>query len=379
MAYDPTENEPPIEPVVTESVDEIDLVGMEQFPGFWNDAWQRFRKRRLPYAAFWFVMLLALVAVFSPAIVGTKPIVCKYKGNLYFPAMGYFLPSWENGIFITDEVLENYPKGLKEKDPQSWALWPLVYQDPLRRVREGEWKQQPGNPSDASAPSRWNLFGVNGVGEDVFAKMVHGTRIALLIGFVSTGIATLIGIVVGAVAGYFGGWVDLVVSRLIEIVMCIPTLILILALVAILEKPTIWHLMAVIGVTGWTSIARYTRGEFLKLKRLEYVAAARSLGASRPRIMLRHILPNALAPVLVPISFGIAAAILIESTLSFLGVGSPPKTSWGRLLNDGKENIDNWWLIVFPGTAIFLTVLAYNLIGEGLQEATDPRLRQDSH
>jgi len=379
MAYNPTENQPPIEPVIAESIDEVDLVSAEQFPGFWRDAWLRFRKRTLPYAAFWLVMLLAVVALFSPAIVGTKPIVCKYKGDIYFPALGYFQPSWENGIFITDEVLENYPQRLKANDPKSWAIWPLVYQDPQRRVRAGEWPDQPANPDDAAPPTRWNLFGVNDVGEDVFAKMVHGTRIALLVGFVSTGIATLIGLVVGAVAGYFGGWVDLVVSRLIEIVMCIPTLILILALVAILEKPTIWHLMAVIGATGWTSIARYTRGEFLKLKRLEYVTAARSLGASRIRIMLRHILPNALAPVLVPISFGIAAAILIESTLSFLGVGAPTKTSWGRLLNEGRENLSNWWLIVFPGTAIFLTVLAYNLIGEGLQEATDPRLRQDSH
>ena len=206
--------------------------------------------------------------------------------------------------------------------------------------------------------------------------MIHGTKIALLVGFVSTGIAALIGIIVGAIAGYFGGWTDIVISRAIEIVMCIPSLILILALISIVEKPTIWHIMAILGVTGWTGIARLTRAEFLKLKQSEYVAAAKALGASQTRIIFRHILPNSLAPILVPITFGIAAAILVESGLSFLGFGAPaPNPSWGMLLNAGRSNLSYWWLSFFPGLAIFLTVLTYNLIGEGLQEATDPRLR----
>jgi peptide/nickel transport system permease protein len=159
--------------------------------------------------------------------------------------------------------------------------------------------------------------------------------------------------------------------------MCIPALVLILALIAVLENPTIWHLMMVIGATSWTGIARLTRAEFLKLRNTEFVTAARGLGAGPLRIMFRHMLPNALAPVLVPISFGIAAAILIESGLSFLGFGAPPPNpSWGTLLNAGRSNLQMWWLILFPGLAIFFTVLAYNLIGEGLQEATDPRLRE---
>jgi peptide/nickel transport system permease protein len=135
--------------------------------------------------------------------------------------------------------------------------------------------------------------------------------------------------------------------------------------------------MAIIGATGWTGIARLTRGEFLRLRQSEFVTAARATGAGPVRIMLRHILPNALAPVLVPITFGIASAILTESALSFLGFGPPPPAaSWGSLLNDGRSNLSMWWLVVFPGIAIFLTVLAYNLIGEGLQEVTDPRLRE---
>ncbi len=345
-------------------------------PGFWVESWRRFRRRKLALTAFCFVVLLALTALFSPAIVGTKPVVCKYKGKLYFPAMSYFNPRWENEIFFRDGFRMRYAQNLKEKDPQSWAVWPLVYQDPYRRVREGEWPGHPGNGSYA-APNRHNLFGTTHPGVDVLAQMVHGTRIALLVGFVATGIAALIGITVGALAGYLGGKVDMLLSRVIEMVMCIPALVLILALLAVLDTPTIWHLMAVLGLTGWTGIARLTRGEFLKLRQTEYVTAARALGAGGVRIMLRHILPNSLAPVLVPISFGIAAAILVESGLSFLGFGAPPPNpSWGTLLNAGRSNLQMWWLIVFPGLAVFLTVLAYNLIGEGIQEATDPKLRQ---
>jgi peptide/nickel transport system permease protein len=287
--------------------------------------------------------------------------------------------SWENPIFRKDRLLSQYPTRLKKLDPASWAIWPLVYQDPYRRVKDNEWPGRPGNPFGTEGrPSRLNWLGTNQQGFDVFAQMVHGTQIALSVGFVSMGIASAIGITFGALAGYLGGWVDMLLSRLIELVMCVPSLVLILALVAILDNVTNYHLMAIVGVTSWTGIARLTRAEFMKLKQMEFVTAARAMGASWPRIMFQHVLRNALAPVLVPITFGIAAAILIESGLSYLGFGaSPPNPSWGTLLKSGRSAIEQmWWLILFPGLAIFLTVLAYNLIGEGLQEATDPRLRQ---
>lgn len=344
--------------------------------GYWAETWRRFRRRKLAMAAVGYVALLSLFAVLSPMLAGTKPIVCKYKGNLYFPALAYFNPRWENPVFMRDRFYRIYPKNLREKDPESWAIWPLLYQDPYRRVKADEWKSQPGSEVYAR-PNRYNLLGTNQAGVDVLAQMIHGTQIALLVGFVSTGVSACIGIILGAVAGYLGSWADILVSRLIEVVMCVPALVLILALLAVLDKPTIWHMMAVLGLTGWTGIARLTRGEFLKLKQAEFVTAARALGVGWVRIVFRHILPNALAPVLVPISFGIASAILIESGLSLLGFGAPPPNpSWGTLLNVGKQNPQMWWLIVFPGVAIFLTVLAYNLIGEGLQEATDPRLRE---
>jgi peptide/nickel transport system permease protein len=353
----------------------LNQAALPKSPGFWKESWGRFRRRRLPMIALNLVLLLGIMGFFSSAIVGTKPIVCRYNGKLYFPCLGYYHPSWE-GAFAGAPFFKRYPKALKEADPQSWAIWPLQFNDPIRRVDEDEWPGRPANPR--SGPPTWqNWFGTDSRGMDVFAQMVHGARTALLVGFVSMGIASAIGITFGALAGYFGGWVDVVLSRIIEVVMCIPTLILILALMAVIEKATIWHMMAVIGATGWTSIARLTRGEFLKLKAMDYVAAARVLGASHGRIIFRYLLPNALAPVLVPITFGIASAILIETALSYIGFGAPPPTpSWGQLLRSGQANYQHWWLILFPGLAIFLTVLSYNLIGEGLQDATDPRLRE---
>jgi len=356
----------------------VEFAAFEPSRGFWREVWRRFRKRKLAVAALGLVGCMALVAVLAPVIVGTKPIVCRYKGQLYFPCLGYFKPEWEESeAFTKDRIRKKYSQNLKKRDSESWAIWPLVYQDPYRQVEEGEWPDLPANPiHDQGRPSRYNWFGTTPQGVDVFAEMVHGTTIALLVGFVSMGIASAIGITLGALAGYFRGWVDMVISRLIEIVMCVPQLVLILALIAILDKPKIWHIMAVLGLTSWTNIARLIRGEFLRLREMDYVAAARALGVRRPRIIFRHILPNGLAPVLVPISFGVAGAILTESGLSFLGFGAPPPNpSWGTLLNSARENLNNWWLVVFPGGAIFLAVLAYNLIGEGLQDAIDPRLQ----
>ena len=347
--------------------------------GYWSDVRRRFFRKPLAVIALVYVSLLALVAIFSPAIAGTKPVVCQYQGKICFPALGYFYASWEDGLPVAVQLRKRYsPARLKEKDPASWAIWPLVFQDPFRRVRANEWPDRPGNPSGSDGkPNRYNLLGTTQTGVDVLAMLVHGTRIALLVGFVSTGIAAAIGMTLGALAGYFQSWADMIVSRLIELMMCVPQLVLILALLAVVEKPTIWHTMAVLGLTSWTSIARLMRAEYLKLRSAEYVTAARALGASQTRVMFRHILPNALAPVLVPITFGIASAILVENALSFLGFGSPPPSaSWGSLLHAGQRSLDMWWLILFPGMAIFFTVLAYNLIGEGLQEATDPRLRE---
>jgi len=347
--------------------------------GFWGEVWQRYRRKLFPMVALVYVLAMFVVGFTAPLIVGTKPIACHYKGKTYYPFLGYWNSSWENAKLKKEFSREkDRYSAITRKDKEGWVVWPLVYQDPLRRLRANEFPGIPEGPiGEEGKPNKFNLFGTNTTGIDAFAHIVHGTQTALLVGIFSTGISAVIGLVIGALSGYLGGIVDNLLSRLTEIVMCLPTLVIILGVISIVEQPTIWHTMFVIGATSWPTIARLTRGEFMKLRSMEYVSAARAIGASQTRIMFRHILPNSLAPVLVPISFGIASAILTENALSFLGLGSGPNmASWGNLLNAGQQSPENWWLILFPGLAIFLTVLAYNLIGEGLQEATDPRLRE---
>ncbi|MBI4460335.1 MAG: ABC transporter permease [Acidobacteria bacterium] len=224
-------------------------------------------------------------------------------------------------------------------------------------------------------PSSRYWIGTDGNGRDLMTRMIWGSRISLSVGFVAVAIYVLIGIFVGTMAGYFRGWVDMSLSRLIEIVICFPAFFLILAVLAFLQ-PSLINIMVVIGITGWTTEARLVRGEFFRLADQEFVLAAKGLGVSDWRIIFRHILPNGIAPVLVAASFGVASAILIESSLSFLGFGiSIPVPSWGGILNEARENFRYWWITIFPGLAIFSTVTAYNLVGEGVRDAIDPRLK----
>ena len=223
-------------------------------------------------------------------------------------------------------------------------------------------------------PSTAHWMGTDGLGRDVFSRMLFGARISLLVGFVAVGIATAIGVVLGAIAGYYRGWVDIVIMRLVDVMLSIPTFFLILAVIAFLT-PSIWNIMIVIGLTSWMGVTRLVRAEFLSLREREYVLAAETLGARDGRLIFRHLLPNSLTPIIVSSVLGIASAVLVESGLSFLGLGvQPPQASWGNILTDGKEYIQfAWWLSAFPGLAILLTVLGYNLLGEGLRDALDPR------
>ncbi|MBN2331764.1 MAG: ABC transporter permease [Deltaproteobacteria bacterium] len=223
-------------------------------------------------------------------------------------------------------------------------------------------------------PGADHLLGTDELGRDILSRMIWGARISLKVGFVAVGIATLIGTFLGTMAGYFGGIVDTMIMRLVDLMLCFPSFFLILTVIAMLE-PSIWNIMAVIGITGWMGVARLIRAEILSIREREFILAARSQGASNLRIIMQHILPNAMAPVLVSATLGVAGAILTESALSFLGIGvQPPTPSWGNMLTAGKDNLEYaWWLSLFPGLAILITVLGYNLLGEGIRDALDPR------
>jgi peptide/nickel transport system permease protein len=223
-------------------------------------------------------------------------------------------------------------------------------------------------------PSAQHWMGTDGLGRDVLSRMLYGGRISLLVGLVAVGISTAIGILLGALAGYYRGWVDTLIMRLVDVMLSIPSFFLILAVIAFLT-PSIYNVMIVIGLTSWMGVTRLVRAEFLSLSSREFVQAARTLGAKDARLIFSHLLPNSLTPIIVSSVLGVAGAVLLESGLSFLGLGvQAPQASWGNILSDGKNYIQfAWWLSLFPGLAILMTVLGYNLLGEGLRDALDPR------
>lgn len=226
------------------------------------------------------------------------------------------------------------------------------------------------------APSSGHPLGTDELGRDVFSRMLQGAHISLLVGFVAVGIALAIGVVIGSLAGYFGGKTDTILMRFVDVVLCFPSFFLILTVVALLE-PSFWNVMIVIGLTSWPGVSRLVRAEFLSLKERDFVMSVRALGAGTGRIIFRHILPNALTPVMVLATLEVAGAILTESGLSFLGFGvQPPQPTWGNILTAGRMYVfDAWWLTVFPGLAILTTVLSFYLFGEGLRDALDPKLK----
>ncbi|HCU23440.1 MAG TPA: peptide ABC transporter permease [Deltaproteobacteria bacterium] len=323
---------------------------------------KQFKRSRLNRLGLFIILFTALLAIFAPILANGEPVYVRYEGKIYFPIL-----------------------------QKIWPLSRMKLYPELRDVDYGTWEQKgatvrytlvPYSPNDYDLnsillpPSPYHWMGTDEQGRDVLSRMIHGSRISLSVGLVAVSIYTLIGIFLGALAGYFGGKSDLWISRLIEIMICFPTFFLVLTLLAILG-PSIYYIMLVIGLTGWTGIARLVRGEFLKLRDQDFVTACRSQGMSTGRILFRHILPNGLAPVLVSATFGIASAILIESSLSFLGFGvQPPTPSWGDLLSQSRDFIDiAWWLTLFPGIAIFATITSFNLVGEGLRDAADPKLK----
>ncbi|MEN9447646.1 MAG: hypothetical protein RJA25_936 [Bacteroidota bacterium] len=401
---------------------------------YWSYVKRQFKKNKRALFSLYIVGFMAFIALFADFIANEKPIVCKYEGKVFYPILNEYL--------VNLKLAKPYPAlaniSWTEAD-FDFAIRPPIPYSPNTQDILNFGFVSPFEKQDIKS-TRWrHWLGTESIGRDVLSALIHGTRIAFMVGIVSMSIASIIGILLGAIAGFFGdnrlkvsratlimafpmgflglfyafafkkiflgiglmllaillsylfGFLlkiipffrkkiaipaDILIQRLIEVLVSIPGLFLIIAIIAIAE-PSIFLVMVVIGLTSWTEIARFIRAELLKVRSLEYIEAAEALGYSRWRILFRHAIPNAIGPVLITIAFGIAAAILIESFLSFLGLGIPPETlTWGKLLSLAGGGKSELWVAIFPGFAIFLTVTLFNLIGEGLTDALDPRQKK---
>ncbi|MCO5230935.1 MAG: ABC transporter permease [Chitinophagales bacterium] len=416
---------------------------------YWSYVKRQFKKNKRAVFSGWMVLLLMTIAIFADFIANEKPLAFKDESGWNFPIVK------EYGVKIGITEWPSAWNNLKwaEKEYQS-VIFPLIPYSPNTQDYRNAQFASPFEPQDIES-KRWrHWLGTEALGRDVLSAMIHGTRIAFMVGFVSMFLATLIGVVLGSMAGYFGDdrlkmsrasilwfiiliipayfyslqsrthllsnaigesfllflfqlvvsiiifvlfmvgvWVlsrpfkrikwlgqkvsipvDIVIQRLIEVLVSIPGLFLIIAIVAI-AKPSIMLIMAVIGLTSWTEIARFIRAELLRVRNLEYIEAAHALGFSNIRTLFKHAIPNAISPVLIALAFGIAAAILIESFLSFIGIGIPPEVlTWGKLLSLSRSA--PWWFAIAPGFAIFIMITLFNLLGEGLTDALDPRQKR---
>lgn len=398
---------------------------------YWGMVWHELGKNRLASAGLWCILVLFVVAVCAPLISLNQPFVYRSDDGWSFPFFGALFNRllFESSVdvffnlflvlgpvYVAVYVAGRRRAGASFPEKRARLLGALLsahlvvfasmapesfagVENPLHRSSrvvdyrtETAKRAAQGNAPEAlfplhrygyretdpahgiEGPSREHWLGTDTEGRDVFARMLYGARISLTIGVVAVAIYVAIGIVLGALAGYFGGWVDNVVSRFIEVMICFPSFFLILTLAALIEQRSIFHVMVIIGITSWTGVARLIRAEFLKHKNLDYAQAALALGIPKRRIIFAHILPNAIAPVLVSATFGVASAILIESSLSFLGLGDVTVASWGETLNTGRVE-NKLWLILAPGFAIFVVVTLFNIVGEGLRDALDPKLK----
>jgi peptide/nickel transport system permease protein len=350
--------------------------------------------------------LLVIFAVFAPFLATSHPLLMKSNGHWSSPALRSLTPAdvilqaifwvtlilWPMRISLTAKMMTWVVVLLMVSIPALiWVRPPelVVYETYRDGQRDGTIEKAiyapiPFSPQDhlrdqddarLMPPDAVHWMGTTENSADLASNMIHAVRIALSIGFISTGIAVAIGVVVGGLMGYFVGWVDLLGMRLVEIFDAIPTLLLLLCFVAFFPR-NLYIMMAIIGATSWVSYAYFVRGEFLSLRDRDFVHAARAAGIPLRSIIFRHMLLNGLTPVIVSASFGVASAILVESTLSFLGIGLADESSWGALLEEavGVGGTFYWWIALYPGLAIFLTVFAYNLIGESLRDALDPRV-----
>lgn len=378
------------------------------------------------------LFILMVIAVLAPLIANDLPLKVREGGHTYYPAWAVYFGSQESKEVVTPSGREavNYTRYNWKNQDWDEIVMPWIPFAPDELDTRSSALVSPG--------TNGHLLGTDRIGRDVLSGIIHGSRISLTIGWIAMGIAAVIGVLLGLISGFLGnaswslpgasfwsfwlliplGWfyagiikwplpfmhpvvflgiplggawligkipffkkrpilvpVDSIITRVTEILTSLPRLLIIITIASITSR-SIWMVMVIIGLTSWTHIARYTRAEVLRIRGLEYISAAEAAGFKKGHIILRHTLPNALAPVWVNLAFGIASAILIESGLSFLGIGVPVETvTWGSMLNLGRLNFEAWWLVVFPGMAIFITVTAYNLLGESLRKRLQPKER----
>lgn len=400
---------------------------MTEDPLWYEIVWTQFRKRRISYAALWGVIGLFSLAVTAPLWVSNKPWLWNategwespwlwslYDRNFYENAIDIVFNSLLfPGVFLLLPVMglfwrsRTQPRAERQRirtisagvAAGLWAIFLIgallfpyhsakkVYPDEELRLRAKgtevtayypplPYSYRDGSIKEISKPPTIeHPLGTDAAGCDVLARLVFGTRISLTVGLFAVALYCRFGTIIGAIAGYFGGRVDLLLMRVVEVVICIPSMFMVLTAVSFLHERSIFHIMLIIAAVAWTGPARLVRAEFLRLRELDFVAAARAAGFSHFSIIFAEILPNALGPVLVSATFGVASAILTESTMSFLGLGDITVPSWGQVLAAGRQT-GSWPLILAPGAAIFVTVSLLNLLGEGLRDALDPKLRR---
>ncbi len=358
---------------------------------------------------FW-IGVLVFCAVFAPLLANSHPLLLSQNGQWQSPMLQFMTPNdviilalllitatlllmrWTlrhkimtglGLLFVVATlsissvsppeltVYEQYRENDKAEQ-YDWVIHAPIPYSPKDYLRD---EGDTGLEAPLSSDERLHWMGTEANGADVLSRMIHASRIALVIGFIATGIAMFIGIIIGGLMGYFSSWVDMIGMRLVEVFEAVPTLFLLLIFVAFFDR-SLYMMMVIIGVTSWPGYARYIRADFLRLRQQEFVQAAIACDLPLKSILFRHMLPNGIAPILVVASFGVASAILAEATLSFLGLGLVDDPSWGQMLSQAVQaSTFNWWMAAFPGGAIFFTVFAYNLIGESLRDAIDPHLK----
>jgi peptide/nickel transport system permease protein len=329
-------------------------------PGYYALVGSQFWRRRVNRVALATIALIVLVALLADFLASDKPILLYFRGEFFILPNLFRYPKLQ----IYDMRLL-----LDAMQPGDWAVNPIV-----------PWGYNTHDLSQVlQGPSEWHWLGTDASGRDVLSRIIHGSRVSLAVGVMAVTLLVGIGVLLGSLAGYFGGFVDGLLMRIVEIVHSLPTILILVVMLAVIA-PEGWGavlaIMGVIGAVGWTSVARLIRGEILRVKTLDYVTASRAQGASNTRVILRHVVPNSISPVLVAATFAMATAIMWEGALSFLGFGIPADmASWGGLLQEVRGNPSAWWIAIFPGLALFVTVTVYNIAGEGLRDAIDPRLR----